>query len=410
MGGPVPLGFDAKDRKLLINEEEAAKVRQIFDLYIKLKSVRKLKVRIDQLGFVSKIRRYGKKLTGGKPLSRGNLYQMLHNSLYAGDVPHKGENYPGQHMPVIDRKTWDTVQKLLSANTRERGSPRNSQTKSLLTGLLFDETTEPLCPTYTNKKGRKYRYYVSKRLTHGHSDGGDGWRIPAKHIEEIVLNTVCDFLSDEKRLMDAFASKTFSSRQINQLTKGATSLSALLGAEAVESSSQLLGALIKRVSLCPTRVEIEISGPELLEQTIGENDRNLESVIDPIKIDALISMQQRGIETKLFIGSTMQSEPNEKLVKLIARSFKCWEELVYGEDMTVRELAKRFNVDEGDLSRFLALRFLSPRIIEELCSQNIAGQLAARVGREKYRIPLSWHSQKHLVNRNGRIETIHGKF
>jgi len=117
MGGPPPLGYNVEDRKLVITKAEATTVRKLFDLYIELGTVRKLKEEADCLGITTKhrVQKNGKK-TGGKPFSRGNLYQFLSNPLYIGKVPHKGETYPGQHKAIIDQATWDTVQRILAGN------------------------------------------------------------------------------------------------------------------------------------------------------------------------------------------------------------------------------------------------------------------------------------------------------
>ena len=90
MGGNLPLGYDVEDRKLVINKEEAATVRLLFDLYIELGTVRLLKAEADRLGIVTKkiIRKDGS-VTGGKPFLRGNLYRLLSNPLYIGLIPHK---------------------------------------------------------------------------------------------------------------------------------------------------------------------------------------------------------------------------------------------------------------------------------------------------------------------------------
>ena len=98
------------------------------------------------------------------PFSRGNLYQMLHNPIYAGEIAHKGKVYPGQHERIIAPDLWEAVQKRLNTNTRERQSPTNITGTFILTGKLFDETGDRLSPTSANRNGKRHRYYVSRRL------------------------------------------------------------------------------------------------------------------------------------------------------------------------------------------------------------------------------------------------------
>src|SRR6202795_2549946 len=120
MGGNVPLGYDVKDRKLMVNEAEASTVRVIFRRYAELGSVALLKIELDRLGIVSKRREGdGGRLAGGQHFFRGALYLMLQNRTYRGEITHQGEAYPGQHEAIIDPELWQIVQDKLAANRRE---------------------------------------------------------------------------------------------------------------------------------------------------------------------------------------------------------------------------------------------------------------------------------------------------
>src|SRR5215470_11869294 len=102
MGGTVPLGYDWCDRRLGVNEAEADLVRQIYQRYLELGSVRLLKQELDQRGVASKVRlsRKGTE-SGGKSFSRGALYELLSNPIYIGEVRHKRERHPGQHEAIL---------------------------------------------------------------------------------------------------------------------------------------------------------------------------------------------------------------------------------------------------------------------------------------------------------------------
>ena len=174
MGGLPPLGYDVEDKKLVVNPDEAETVRTLFRLYLELGTVKKLAEESDRLGLVTKRRkRSGGRETGGQPFTRGHLYQLLTNPIYVGDVANKGDTYPGQHQGIIDRQTFDAVRRQLDNNASERRATTNAKAPSLLTGFIYDEVGDRLCPTHANKKGRRYRYYISKRLMHrtGSADG-----------------------------------------------------------------------------------------------------------------------------------------------------------------------------------------------------------------------------------------------
>jgi DNA invertase Pin-like site-specific DNA recombinase len=118
MGGYVPIGYEAKDRSLVIVESEAETVRTIFRLYLELGTVTLVEEALRQRGIMTKrhVAASGR-TTGGKPLNRGHLYKLLGNPLYVGEISHKGTTWPGQHPAIIDRETWEAVQAQLAAKT-----------------------------------------------------------------------------------------------------------------------------------------------------------------------------------------------------------------------------------------------------------------------------------------------------
>ena len=128
MGGLVPLGYEVHERQLVIQPSEAETVRQIFQRYCELGSVRLLKSDLDQAGVRSKVRvaQNGNK-SGGESFSRGALYTLLGNPIYIGEVGHKGRRHPGLHEAIIERAVWDKTDELLHAHAaRARGKGTKS--------------------------------------------------------------------------------------------------------------------------------------------------------------------------------------------------------------------------------------------------------------------------------------------
>jgi site-specific DNA recombinase len=162
MGGQPSLGYDVKDRKLVVNETETAIVRMIFHRYLELGSVRALRAALDEEGVVSKQRIAADGGTyGGKSFSRGALYLMLQNRIYRGEIVHKGTAYPGEHAAIVDEDLWSRVQLRLEANGVERREAQAPASSNLLTGMLFDADGLPMTPTHAIKKGIRYRYHVA---------------------------------------------------------------------------------------------------------------------------------------------------------------------------------------------------------------------------------------------------------
>ena len=189
MGGLPPLGYDVADRKLIVNAAEADTVRHIFHRYAELKSVLDLKEELDVAGIVSKARldRFGH-ASGSQPIARGALYHMLQNRIYRGEIVHKDKAYPGLHEAIIDEELWNEVQAALAENRVERVTRSGAGAPSLLAGLVYDASGERMSPTHANKKGTRYRYYVSQSLIkRDRAQAKDAaCRVPAAELETLV--------------------------------------------------------------------------------------------------------------------------------------------------------------------------------------------------------------------------------
>src|SRR6267378_4183729 len=161
VGGMAPLGYDTKDRKITVNEDEAERVRLIFRRYLELDSVNELLRDLRERNIRSKTRLLSTGATrGGIPFGRGALYYLLSNPFYIGEVKYKNEILPGEQSPIMDRALFDAVRQKSLAQWSHRTTVRN-KSDHLLTGLLFDDAGHRMVPTHATKAGVRYRYYVS---------------------------------------------------------------------------------------------------------------------------------------------------------------------------------------------------------------------------------------------------------
>ena len=259
MGGLVPLGYEVRDRQLVIHEAEAANVRRLFTRYSQLGSVRLLKEELDRIGVHSKIRisKDGVE-SGGQAFSRGALYTLLRNPIYVGEIRHKGVCHPGQHAPIVDRAMWDEVAQLLHGHSTGCG-PRSSSTKScVLMGKLFDESGEGLTPSHAVKGDRRYRYYVSRSLMKGSAARVDGgWRLPVAEIERSVAAAAQSVLDDRQTVVSAIEEAALGSSRIAPLLKSAAAWSERLKVE----QDNALSSLIDRVDLGQDGMRLSIKLP-----------------------------------------------------------------------------------------------------------------------------------------------------
>jgi len=195
VGGVVPLGYLVRDKKLLVNQEEARTVRMIFERYLALGSLPALQRELRIQGIVTRRRTLSSgKIIGGVHLTNGPLAYMLRNRLYLGEINHRDQSYPGEHQPIIDLRLFDQVQVQLDENLRRRRL-KNERSQALLLGKLYDDRGNRMTPSYAIKKGVRYRYYVSCVLAQGRKEeAGSISRIAASEIETIVMDAVATLI------------------------------------------------------------------------------------------------------------------------------------------------------------------------------------------------------------------------
>ena len=195
VGGLAPLGYDIDPvaRRLKVNEDEASRVRAIFELYLEVGSIISTLKEIDRRDWRNKrsITRKGKE-RGGRHFDKSSLFKLLTNMAYIGKIRYKEEVHNGEHEPIVPVELWDRVQKLLKHNGKTGGIAVRNKFGALLKGLVRCVCCDAaMTPNHTTKAGNKrYRYYVCS------SAQKRGWHtcpsksIPAKQIEDFVVSQV----------------------------------------------------------------------------------------------------------------------------------------------------------------------------------------------------------------------------
>ena len=179
MGGWAPLGYDIKERKLVVNDPEARLVQSMFKRFARGMQPQVLIEQLAKEGALNK---------NGKPIDKGYLYRVLNNRVYLGEAVHKGTAYPGEHRPIIGQDLWDKVHALIKATPATRSKRPRGRTPALLKGLIFGPTGAAMTPAYTRRRGRLYRYYVAvDAIRSGASGASQIRRVAAAEIEAIVL-------------------------------------------------------------------------------------------------------------------------------------------------------------------------------------------------------------------------------
>jgi len=395
MGGLPPLGYDNVDTKLVVNAAEAQTVSHVFERYLHLGSVGALKAELDKDDYVTKLRKTKKQVQcGGRPFSHGHLYKLLSNPVYIGMTKHKDKVYAGEHKPILEIDLWDSVQSALSVNAPKRKRNINIKSESLLTGIIYDETRDRLSPVSSKKpNGRRYKYYVSNRLTKGEIDDGTALRLPAKHIEAHVIRRLTAFLKDTPNLLKHLQLENPSSHIISKVTASVETITAKL---ASTTSSETV-----RTSILDILQKVEVHADKLVltirrQPLLSEVDKD-----ETITLEYTLQQKRRGVESKLIVGGQALGAPDGDLIQVIAKARSWYADLKSGEHKSINNIAKMESMDKGEVSRTLPLAFLAPSIVSDIINGQQPVDMTTRSLRRKNAyLPLDWNDQRQFLGFN----------
>lgn len=402
MGGTPPLGYDAKDRKLVVNESEAKTVRHIFRRYLELASVRLLKQELDAHGIVSKshVSLEGRQW-GGRPLARGALYLLLQNRLYIGEIVHRDNHYPGDHAPIIDQDLWVRAQALLTANAVDRRHGGGSKNPSLLAGLLFDGDGHRMTPTHAVKSGKRYRYYISRPLvTEGREAAANGCRLPAAEIEQLVGDRMGLFLSDQSAVFDAIRACVSEPAEQQRLIRKTADLARTWPELLPARQRAVISTLITRVEVYADRVDIHLlpsrvaaidSGDMVSANDLADLDKSTWSVPAQLK--------RIGKEMKLIILSPngVHDTPDPGLIGLLVKAHRFQQKLLRGNKASVVALAAEEGITGSYFTRLLRLSWLAPDIAAAVLDGRHPPSLTVGRLMEGATLPLDWPAQRSAL-------------
>jgi DNA invertase Pin-like site-specific DNA recombinase len=406
MGGYPPLGYDVKDRKLVINEAEAETVRYIFRRYQELGSVRLVKGHLDAAGFASKHRvAPDGRPYGGKPMTRGALYHMLQNRIYRGEIVHKDRAYPGEHTSIIDADLWQEVQKTLAANRVDRGVGKGDDHLSLLAGFIHDAHGELMTPSHAVNKGIRYRYYVSKSLVTGDKEATRrGQRVPAAQIEALVTAGIRTWLADPVAVLNAVQCCGPDAAAHKRLLDEASRLAASWKELDAEQLRAILGDMVTKVQVHSDRVDVTLDqmGVALWLNAkdqprhirAGGNDR--ERYLTVLTIPA--RLKRTGIEMRLVVNDG--SEPanvDPGLIRLLLRAHVIRARLLEEPSLPLREIAAEEGISSSYVTRLLRLAFLAPDVVTAILNGRHPPQLTANRLMDDTRLPLDWTAQREFL-------------
>ena len=325
--------------------------------------MRLLKRALDRRGVVSKLRvsRRGVR-SGGRSFSRGALYELLANPIYLGEIRHKGERYPGQHEPLLDRELWERVQRRLREGMRRDGEFPSTRPRSPLAGKVFDETGEPLYVQGAVTRGRRYRYYVSRALVRGSAAKHQrGWRLPAAELEHAVLTAAQIILNDQRAILKALDAHG-NGDDLEQVLAAARDLYQRLYAE---DAGAVLAEIIHKVQVAETGLRVTVV-------VAAELNPGRKSRLRELPLSYLLPMKlaRRGVELRLvFDGLTDKPrQVDAALLKAFARA-RCWfDQIASGEVRSLVAIARREGLRKRYVTRLTRLAFVAPGLVEAVAA------------------------------------------
>ena len=407
MGGVAPLGYDVKDRQLIVNPQEARVIRDIFTQYLSLGSVAALKQYLDQKNLRTKLRSSANgDAFGGRPYSRGGLYKLLNNEVYTGRIAHRGESYRGQQPAIIQPETWEKVKALLAANNQGHRQPGRRVAPSILAGLVFDAEGNRYTPTHAVKRGRRYRYYTSQAVIQRRKGLSSLGRIPARELEQLVSSRIQALLASPQELA---ASCMESSELVNDLGRVIEAAQQMAERWAELSSQQwaeLVREVVRRIVLRGAELEIEIDVEALVAGLLDKewNASNEESRPQSrgrhlLTLKCSFALARRRGELRLVLPgfSTGSSQSASPLLKAIVMAHGWKERIVAGQIYSVQQLATEAKLNSRYAVRILRLVALSPEIVDGLVHDgSMADYSLSHIVRG---LPLNWDDQGSLLRR-----------
>jgi DNA invertase Pin-like site-specific DNA recombinase len=381
MGGHVPLGYRIESGKLVVDEAETATVRLIFERYLALGSLTPVLRGLRQQGIVTKQRPLANgTVRGGIAFTRGPLAYLLKNRTYIGETVHRGQSYPGEHEAIIARELFEAVQEKLASQSRSSGQ-RQTLSRALLMGRLFDDRNNRMTPSHANKAGRRYRYYVSNALLQGRAEeAGSVTRVSASDLEQAILRALRERWPGE--LDDSCLIERHLAR-------------AVLGPNTIELTLRL-SPLVQLSDTDCTLANLHQGGSDAPDD--APDGPNGTSEVITITWSRLSSSRRREIIRPSTCTPDdprpIRADRRATLVRAIALGRRWLAEIASGEMAGLEVLAVREGCSKRHVAMTISLAFLSPEVVQAA----VDGRLPRGAGLKTLtEPPLTWLQQHQAL-------------
>lgn len=301
------------------------------------------------------------------------------------------------------------MQGRLEENRLERREGDNAIEPSLLTGILFDASSQPMTPTHAVKKGTRYRYYVSRRLIAGidadNSDGRiDGQRLPAVNLEALVTGRLRSLVADPVEILNSIAPGEHEAPAQRRISDAAAALAVRWDGMPNEEPRRAMRSLIVRAQVHADRIDLDVSATQLARTLLSDggadwvpdfNAHDAGSEEDLVRLTIPARLKRTGKEMKFIVDGPTSSAPvDTSLIRLLVRAQKIGERLFEIGGPNLDQIAGEENITPSNASRIVRLKFLAPDIVAAILAGKQPPELTANKLLADTRLPLDWRAQR----------------
>ena len=395
MGGPVPLGYDVRDRKLVTNAAEAELVLHIMRRYIELGSVAELVDELDRDGHRTKLQvNSSGPHRGGCVFRRGTLYHLLANPIYRGKLMHKGEVFEGEHEAIVPEELWAEVQAVLK--NRAQGTSRRLKAAypGLLVGKLSDGEGRAMTTNHACKPGVRYRYYNTRP---DQVDGTAAWRVSAHDLEQLVCNRIAQFAADPHAIRELLGDARDDALLVRNAIAAGDVMAAQLRSCSQTTKAELIARIVAAVSLREDRVDIALN-LQGVREALGFADKGTGPEA-ALNLNCPAAQVRRGHRLRLVIPAPARAlarTRDEKLVAVVAEAYAAAQLLHEIPGRSIATIAKETGRCRTRLARLVASSCLAPDIVTAIVEGRQPSTLTASSLLD-CDLPLAWTEQRAVL-------------
>ncbi len=245
VGGSVPFGYRVENKKLIVEPDEAVVVRRIFQRFVEIQSPKLIAAELNNDGIRTR---------QGKEWDTAYLYRILNNHTYVGQVKYKDTICNGEQDAIISAETWQRTREIITANNRTPDRSHRIELVAPLKGILkCGHCNCSMMPIYTNRRGKKYFYYLCVKDSKRAEPCCPIHQFPAGEIEKAVKEqlrkvlqspTITTRLAQTLNLDISDVSESFKEVFWNEITPG--------------EANRLITLLVENITVYEDKITLEL--------------------------------------------------------------------------------------------------------------------------------------------------------